>query len=155
MNKSWKRHLKKMQLYGHQPAILKTMKIRPTRHEGGTLLEDKFITCVLLWTPSHGRVGVGGPAGTYLHQLCTDTGCSLQDLLEAKDDRDEWREREGGICPSGMPWSWGIYIYIYIHTHTHKLRENNNSNISKLSKVVSLSRGWPEGPLFNSYYTEV
>ena len=27
-----------------------------------------------------------------LHQLCIDTGCSLEDLPEAIDDRDEWRE---------------------------------------------------------------
>ena len=49
---------------------------------------------VLLWTPSNGRVSVGRPTRTYLQQLCTDTGCSLEDLQEATDDRDEWRERE-------------------------------------------------------------
>ena len=45
---------------------------------------------VLLWTPSHGRASIGRPARTYLQQLCMDTGCSLEDLLEAIDDRDEW-----------------------------------------------------------------
>ena len=28
----------------------------------------------------------------YLQQLCTDTGCSLEDLPEAMDDRNLWRE---------------------------------------------------------------
>ena len=28
-----------------------------------------------------------------LEQLCTEAGCRLEDLPEAKDDRDEWRER--------------------------------------------------------------
>ena len=41
-----------------------------------------------IWT------SVGWPARTYLHQLCADTGCSLEDLLGAMDDRDRWRERE-------------------------------------------------------------
>ena len=27
-------------------------------------------------------------------QLCTDTGCSLEDLLETMEDKDKWRERE-------------------------------------------------------------
>ena len=26
-------------------------------------------------------------------QFCTDTGCRLEELLEAMDDREEWRER--------------------------------------------------------------
>ena len=43
----------------------------------------------LLWTPSHGRAGVGRPARAYLQLLCTDTGCSLEDLPEAMDGRDE------------------------------------------------------------------
>ena len=38
---------------------------------------------------------------------------------------------------------------VLMHTHTHT---NQHTQTSK-SKVVSLSRGWPEGSLFNSYYT--
>ena len=49
---------------------------------------------VLLWTPSHRPAGVGQTAWTYLQQLCIDTECSLEDLLNVLDDRDEWRERE-------------------------------------------------------------
>ena len=30
---------------------------------------------------------------TYLQQLCANTGCSLEDLLEVMDDREGWRER--------------------------------------------------------------
>ena len=48
---------------------------------------------------------------TYLPQLfCMDTRCSLEDLSNAMDDKDEWRGRIRGICASGMTW----YIYIYI-----------------------------------------
>ena len=90
LNKSWKQHLTKQQLYGHLPPISKTTKIRRTRHarycwrSKGELISDVF-----LWTPSHGRVSVERPTRTSLQLLCADTGCSLEDLPEAMDDRDE------------------------------------------------------------------
>ena len=37
----------------------------------------------------HGRTSVEQPTRTYLQQLCTDTGCSQEDLQEEMDDRDE------------------------------------------------------------------
>ncbi len=49
---------------------------------------------VLLCTSTDEGASVGRPASTYLHQLCADTGCSLEDLPGAMDDRDRWRERE-------------------------------------------------------------
>ena len=33
--------------------------------------------------------GIGQPARTYQQQLSMDTGCSLEDLPEVMDDRDE------------------------------------------------------------------
>ena len=56
--------------------------------------KDKLLSNILLWTPSHWCVSVGQPRRTYQQQLCMDTGCSLEDLPEAMDDRDEWWERE-------------------------------------------------------------
>ena len=47
---------------------------------------------VLLWTSSHGCAIVGQSARTCLQQLCADTGCSLEGLPGAMDDRDGWRE---------------------------------------------------------------
>ena len=46
----------------------------------------------IVWTPTHGHAIVGRPARAYLHQFCTDTGCSFEDPLGAMDDRDSWRE---------------------------------------------------------------
>ena len=45
---------------------------------------------VLLWTPpaSPGQAKAGRPARTYVQQLSADTGCSLEDLPEAIDDRE-------------------------------------------------------------------
>ena len=40
----------------------------------------------------HGHASVGRPARIYLHQLCADTGCRLEDPPGVINDRDEWRE---------------------------------------------------------------
>ena len=46
LNKSWRQHPTKHQLYGHLPPITKTIQIRRTRHAGHCWKSD-----VLLWTP--------------------------------------------------------------------------------------------------------
>ena len=56
------------------------------------------MSAILQWTPSHEWAGVGRPARTYLQQPCTDTGCSLEDLPNVMDDRDEWRMSKGNPC---------------------------------------------------------
>ena len=55
-----------------------------------------------LWTPAYGRAKAGRPAQTYIQQLCEDTGCSPEDLPEAMNDREKWRERVRDIRASGM-----------------------------------------------------
>ena len=55
--------------------------------------KNKLISDVLLWTPTHGRASVGQPARTYLHQLCVDTRCNLENLPVIIDDRDGEREK--------------------------------------------------------------
>ena len=65
------------------------------------LLED-----LLLWTPTYGRAKAGRPARTYIQQLCEDTGCSPEDLPEAMNDREKWRERVRDIRVSGTTWWW-------------------------------------------------
>ena len=83
----------KQQLHGHLPTISKTIQIRQKRYAGHFWrCEDELMSDILLWKPSHGRARVGQPARTYLLHICTDTGCSLEDLQEAMDDKDEWRE---------------------------------------------------------------
>ena len=42
------------------------------------------------------------PPKTYIQQLCADTGCSPEDLLEAMDDREGWRERVRDINADGV-----------------------------------------------------
>ena len=112
-HKTWLQHPTKQQLYGHLPPISKTIKIRWTRHAGHSWKsQGELISNILLWTHSHGQAGVGRPARNYLQQLCADTGCSLESLLNAMDDRDEWRRRVREIHACDLPWYWW-YIYIY------------------------------------------
>ena len=89
------------------PSISKTIKIRRARHEGYCWWsKGDLISNVLLWTHLHGQARIGRPARTYLQQLCADTGYSMEDLLRALDDRDEWLVRVREICACGTPWWW-------------------------------------------------
>ena len=102
LNKSWRQHPTRHQLYDHQPPITKTIQVRRTRHAGYCWRSrNELISDVLLWTPAYGRANVGRPARTYIEQLCEDTGCSPEDLLEAMNDREKCRERIKDIRASG------------------------------------------------------
>ena len=51
MNKSWRQHLTRHQLYGHLPPITKTIQVRRTKHAGHCWRSrDELISDVLLWT---------------------------------------------------------------------------------------------------------
>ena len=94
LNKSWRQHPTKHQLYGHLPPITKTIQVRRTRHTGHCKKSrDELISDVLLWTPTYGQAKAGRPARTYIQQLCEDMGCSSENLPEAMNDREKWRER--------------------------------------------------------------
>ena len=105
LNKSWRQHPTKPQLYGQQLPITKTIKVRRTRQAGHYWRSrDELISDVFLWTPSHGRAKSGRPARTYIQQLCEDTRCSPEDQPEAMNDREEWRERVRDIRADGKAW---------------------------------------------------
>ena len=105
LNKSRRQHPTKHQLYGHQPPITKTIQVRRTRNAGHCWRSwDELISEILLWTPTYGRAKAGQPARTYIQQLCEDTGCSPEDLREAMDDREKWRERVRDIRACGTWW---------------------------------------------------
>ena len=107
LNKSWRQHPTRHQLYGHLPPVTKTIQVRRTRHAGHFWRSsDELISDVLLWTPTYGWVKGGGPARTYIQQLCEDTGCSPEYLPEAMNDREKWRERVRDIRACGTTWWW-------------------------------------------------
>ena len=109
LNKSWKQHPTKQLLCGHLTPITKTIQVRRTKHAKCYWgIKDELISDILLWTPSYGRAKAGRPARTYIQQLRADTVCSFEDLPEAMDDRDGWRERVRKICAGGAAW-WRCY----------------------------------------------
>ena len=108
-------HPRRHQLYGHLPPITKTIQVRRTRHAGHCWRSrDELIRDVLLWTPTHGRAKAGRPARTYIQQLCEDTECCPEDLPEAMNDREEWRERVRDIRATSATWWWWWYMHVYI-----------------------------------------
>ena len=96
------------------PPITKTIQVRWNRHAGhGWRSRDELISDILLWTPSHGRAKAGQAARTYIHQLCADTGCSPEDLLEAMDDREGWKEGVRDINVDRVTWWWWWWWSIF------------------------------------------
>ena len=117
LNRSWRQHPTKQQLYGHLPPITKTIKVRRTRHAGLCWRSrDELISDVPQWTPSHDRAKSGWLARTYIQQLCEDTGCSPEDLPEAINEREGWRETVRNICADGATrwwwWWWKVDMLI-------------------------------------------
>ena len=92
---------------------MKTIQVRRTRHAGHCWRNrDELISDVLLWTPTYGREKAGRPARTYIQQLFEDTRCSPEDLPEAMNDREKWRERVRDIRACGTTWWWWWWWYI-------------------------------------------
>ena len=88
LNKSWRQHLTRHQLYVHLPPITKTIQVRRTRRAGHCWRSrDELISDVLLWTTTHGRAKAGRPARTYIQQLCEDRGCCPEDLIGKSGER--------------------------------------------------------------------
>ena len=139
--------------YGHLPPISKTIQVRRTRHPGHCWRsKDVFITNVLLWIPSHERTSVGRSTRIYLQQFYANTGCSLENLPGAMDDRDELWERVREICASSATW-WWWYPLIYTNswwteektpiTHmrkhkTYKKYYNNTQTWPQTDKMYTL-----------------
>ena len=114
LNKSWRQHPTRHQLYGHLPPITKTIQVRRTRHAGYCWRSrDELIRDVLLLTPTHGRAKAGRPAQTYIQQLCEDTGCCPEDLPRVMKDKEEWREMVRDIRATSVTWWWWWWWWKY------------------------------------------
>ena len=91
LNKSWRQHTTRHQIYGHLLPITKTIQVRRTRHAGHCWRSrDKLISDVLLWTSAYGRENAGRPARTYIQQLYEGTGCSPEDLPAAMNTKQPY-----------------------------------------------------------------
>ena len=128
LNKSWRQHPRRHQLYGHLPPITKTIQVRRTRHAGHCRRSrDKLISDVLLLTPTYGRAKAGRPARIYIQQLCEDTECGPEDLPE------------GQGCPC---WRHGMMMMMTIYPKRRLLQRNTtgvwNTVKNKISSKNSL-----------------
>ena len=132
LNKSWRQHPTKQQLYGHLPPITKNIKVRRIRHGGHCWRSrDVLISDVLLWTPSHDGAKAGWPPRPYIQQLFDDTGCSTEDLSEAMNDREGWRERVWDIRAGGTTrwWWWEAYACCCSFHRANCLHKRLNNSI--------------------------
>ena len=67
LNKSWRQHPRKPQVYGHLLPITKTIKVRRSRHVGHCWRSrDELISDVFILNPSYGRKKAVRPARTYI-----------------------------------------------------------------------------------------
>ena len=112
LNKSWRQHPTKHQLYGHLPPITKTIQVRWTRHAGNCWRSrDELISDVLLWTSTYG-----------LESRTTSSNSSYVRIRDValKTCQRRWTigksgERESGISVQPARHDDDdIYIYIYI-----------------------------------------
>ena len=129
LNKSWRQHPSRRQLYGHLPPVTKTIQVRRARHAGHCWRsKDELVSDVLLWTPTHGQAKAGRPARTYIQQLCEDTGCNPEDLPEAMNDREKWREMVKDIRAGGTTW-WWWWWYICIMDPPHMAGQKQDDQL--------------------------
>ena len=107
LNKCWRQHPTRHQLYSHLPPITNTIQVRRTRHAGHCRRsKDELISDVLLWTPriwpSKSRT-----TSSNIHTAAMwGYGCNPEDLPKAMNDREKWRERVRDICAGGTTWWW-------------------------------------------------
>ena len=126
LNKSWRQHPTRHQLYGHLPPITKTIQVRRTRHAGHCWRSrDELRSDVLLWTSTYGRAKAGRLARTYIQQLCEDTDVALKtcqrrwtigksgekgsgiSVLAARCDDDD--DDTFYSCLDHLAWFFGIF----------------------------------------------
>ena len=134
-NKTWRQYPTRHQLYGHLPPHHEnyTSKTNQTR---GTLLEKQGRAHVLLWTPTYGRAKAGRPARTYIQQLCEDTGCNPEDLPEAINDREKWRERVRDIRAGGTTWWWWWWVQVVVVISESSISNSSSSTCSSGSSSL-------------------
>ena len=141
LNKSWRQHPTRRQLYGHLPPITKTIQVRRARHAGHCWRsKDELVSDVLLWTPTYGQAKAGRPARTYIQQLCEDTGCNPEDLPEAMNDREKWREMVKDIRAGGTTWWWWWRIMISYLKQQYPTKKQRNGHLPPISQTVQVRR---------------
>ena len=84
-----------------------------SRHVGHCCrIKDKLISNILQWIPTYGHASDSQQARTHLHQLCVDTGCSLEDLPgQIRTEREKcWSD----FLEKSVLSAW-LYVCLYLH----------------------------------------
>ena len=128
LNKSWRQHPKRHQLYGHLPPVTKTIQVRRTRHAGHCWRsKDVRISDVLLWTPAYCRAKAW--FFIFFHKILTvwfilsvltGINCVASVFLKIlfaqfKEIQIYWFVDQFFI--QSFKLSSGIYIYIYMYIY--------------------------------------
>ena len=87
----------------------------------------RYICQALLKKSAAFCCGLQHMANTFIDHPCADTGCRLDDLPEAVDDKDGWREwvRKLSSQCDLVKYTY-IYIYIYIHVYRSKSSKSHS-----------------------------
>ena len=149
LNKSWRQHPTRLQLYGHLPPITKTIQVRRTRHAGHCWRsKDELISDVLLWTPL-----MDVQEWDDQHELTYSSYVRTRVVI-LKTCRRRWMigrngERRSGISAQAVRHDdddiyMYIYIYIYIYISNNSPNGNKKKTASDLKMKIyneSLSKG--------------
>ena len=96
LNKSWKQHPTKLELYDHFPPITQIKHVRRTAYLTLYWRRDELICDVLFWTATHGHTIFGQSTNTsaYLKTLQLMLTRKLATSEGWKKERERERERE-------------------------------------------------------------
>ena len=92
LNNSWKQHPTNDHLYGNIPKVSDIIREWRTRF-AGYCWRSKNELASDLWIPKHGYSQVGRPCKSYISQLAVDTQMQIEDLKNAMEDQNVWRQR--------------------------------------------------------------
>ena len=100
-----------------------TIQVKRTKYtEHCYRSKDKHISQVLLWTPTYGHTSVAPEAKIYIHQLCADIECRLEDLPRAIADMNGWRQKINITSLSSRTdsttWWWWCCIWVCVCART-------------------------------------
>ena len=138
LNKSWRQHPPRHQLYGHLPPITKTIQVRRTRHAGHCWRSRDEV--MYFYGPPLRAVQEQDDQ----HEHTFGNYVRIQDVV-LKTCLRRWTIGKSGERGSG--------ISVLPARHDDDILYDVISY--DVSRVGEPSRGWPEGSLFDSYYTKV
>ena len=95
LNVSWKDKIPNQELYAGLPKVTDTVRSRRLKLAGHCYRHQELLAGqVVLWEPTHGRVGRGRPRITFVDTLRKDIGVTtVGELASCMQDRDGWRRR--------------------------------------------------------------